>query len=148
MSAQNYTTAFTIDRSPEEVFAAINDVRAWWSGKIEGNTRQLGDEFIYRYEDVHYSKQKLTEIVPGKRVVWHVVDGHLSFVDDKQEWRDTQIVFDIARKAGKTELRFTHVGLVPSGECYGACSSGWNAIINGNLRNFIASGEPQPDPFA
>jgi hypothetical protein len=68
MSDRGFTTAFTVDQTPEEVFAAINNVRGWWTGKpgVEGSTDTLGDEFTYRYEDVHYSRQKVTELIPGK----------------------------------------------------------------------------------
>jgi len=69
MSNQNYTTTFTVDQTPEEAFAAINNVRGWWPGEIEGSTEKLGDEFTYRYEDVHYSKQKITELISGKKVI-------------------------------------------------------------------------------
>jgi hypothetical protein len=41
MSEQNYTTSFIVDQSPEEVFAAVNNVRGWWSGEIEGGTDKL-----------------------------------------------------------------------------------------------------------
>ena len=33
-----------------------------------------------------------------------------NFTEDDTEWKDTDIVFDIARVGGRTELRFTHVG--------------------------------------
>jgi hypothetical protein len=140
MSDRSYTIAFTVDQTPEQVFAAINDVRAWWTGTLEGNTDKLGDEFTYRYEDAHRSTQRITEFVPGKRVVWHVVDAHLSFVEDKAEWTGTDIVFDIARNGDKTEVRFTHVGLVPDVECFTDCSNAWGYYVNGSLRNFIAAG--------
>ena len=67
MNDQNFTITFTVDQTPEEAFAAINNVRGWWSGEIEGNTDRLGDEFTYRYEDVHRSKQKITELIPGQK---------------------------------------------------------------------------------
>jgi len=35
----------------------------------------------------------------------------------RNDWNGTDIVFEIDRKNGKTELRFRHVGLVPAFEC-------------------------------
>jgi len=148
MTYHNFTATFSVDQSPQEVFDAINDVRGWWSGEIAGETARPGAEFIYTYGDVHRSKQKIAEFVPGKKVVWHVVDSRLSFVKHKTEWTGTDIVFDISEKGGKTELRFTHVGLVPEYECYGSCSNAWSTLVGGNLRNLIVRGQPQPDAFA
>ncbi len=148
MTDQNYATHFTVDQSPEKVFAAINNVRGWWSGEIEGDTDKLGAEFTYRYKDVHRSKQKITEFIPGKRVVWHVLDSDLSFINDRSEWNDTDIVFDISEKGGRTEIRFTHAGLIPQFECYDSCSNGWGMLINRNLFKLITTGKGQPDAFA
>jgi hypothetical protein len=143
MKNQNLTTAFTVDQTPEEAFAAINNVRAWWSGEIEGTTDKLGEEWSYRYKDIHYSKQKITELTPGKKVVWHVLDSYLNFIKDTTEWNGTKIVFEVARKGDKTEVRFTHVGLAPNVECYDACSNAWGSYINGSLRSLITTGKGQ-----
>jgi hypothetical protein len=145
MNDQSLTTSFTVDQTPEEAFDAINNVRGWWSGEIDGRTDKLGEVFTYRYKDVHRTTQKITEFVPGKRVVWHVTDAELSFVKDKTEWNGTDIVFDIAKKDGKTEVRFTHVGLVPAFECYGGCSGAWGFYINDSLRNLITAGKGAPN---
>jgi uncharacterized protein YndB with AHSA1/START domain len=112
MKSPNLTTTLKVDQSPDEVFAAINDVRAWWSGEITGVTDRLGGEFTYAYKTYHPAP-KITELVPGKRIVWHTTDASINFVRDKDEWTGTDIVFDITRKGDKTELRFTHIGLVP-----------------------------------
>ena len=135
----DFSVAFTVPQSPDEVFAAINNVRGWWSGDIEGSTDELGAEFTYRYEEMHRSKQRITEVVPARRVAWHVLDGYLEFVKDKTEWTGTDITFDISQVAGGTEVRFTHVGLVPDYECYGACSNAWGSYINGSLRSLITA---------
>jgi hypothetical protein len=148
MEKHGFTTSFKVDQSPEEVFKAINNVRGWWSGEVDGNTTRLGAEFICRYQNMHKSTQRVTEFAPGRKVVWHVTEAELAFVKDKTEWVDTEIVFEIARRDGKTELRFTHVGLVPAFECYGGCSGAWGALVDGNLRNLITTSKNQPDAFA
>jgi Activator of Hsp90 ATPase homolog 1-like protein len=145
MTKSDFTTTFTVDQSPDEVFAAINNVRGWWSGEIDGPTDRLGAEFTYRYKEVHRSTQSITEWVPGKKVAWHVSDATLNFVKDKTEWNGTEVVFDIARKGDKTELRFTHVGLVPTFECYGGCSGAWGFYINDSLRSLITTGKGEPN---
>jgi uncharacterized protein YndB with AHSA1/START domain len=147
MSEQDFTVAFSVDQTPEEVFDAINNVRGWWAGEIIGDTNKLGAEFTYRVPDAHRSKQKITEFVPGKKVVWHVLDAHLSFVKDKDEWKGTDIVFEIAKKGDKTELRFTHRGLATAYECYKECSNAWGTLVNGNLRRLITTGKDQPSPW-
>ncbi|MGD0728977.1 MAG: SRPBCC domain-containing protein [Candidatus Micrarchaeaceae archaeon] len=134
-----------VDQAPEEAFTAINNVRGWWSGEIEGNTDKLNAEWIYRYKDIHYSKQRITELIPGKKIVWLVLDSYLKFVEDKTEWNGTKITFDIIKKGNKTEVRFTHVGLVPNYECYDKCSSAWGFYINESLRKFITTGKGQPN---
>ncbi|HUA99663.1 MAG TPA: SRPBCC domain-containing protein [Terracidiphilus sp.] len=148
MNNDGFTTSFTVDQTPDAVFSSINNVRGWWSGEIDGAADKLGARFTYRYEDMHKSTQQVTEFVPGKRVVWHVTDAELAFVKDKSEWIGTDIIFEITRKAGKTELRFMHAGLVPAFECYGGCSGAWGALVEGNLRKLIETGKNQPDVFA
>ena len=144
MKKKDFTTSFSVDRSPREVFDAINDVRGWWSEEIDGSTDKLGAEFKFHHKDVHRSTQKITEFVPGKKVVWHVSDAQLNFVKNKTEWKGTDVVFEITRKGDKTELRFTHVGLVPAFECYGDCSGAWGFYINDSLRSLITTGKGQP----
>src|SRR5208282_5497666 len=144
MIDKNYTTTFTVDKSHAEVFAAINNVRGWWSGEIDGPTDTLGAEFTYRYHDLHRSYQKITELGPGKKIVWHMSDAKINFVKQKDEWNGTDVVFEIAKKDGKTELRFTHVGLRPTIECYGKCAGAWGFYIKDSLRSLIETGKGDP----
>ncbi|MEH1129352.1 SRPBCC family protein [Micromonospora sp. CPCC 206061] len=78
MASQNFTTSFTVEHSAAEVFKAITNVRGWWTGDIDGNADTPGAEFTYRYPDLHYSKQKVTELVPDQKLVWRVTDAHLT----------------------------------------------------------------------
>jgi uncharacterized protein YndB with AHSA1/START domain len=145
MHSENLTITFTVDATPDEAYAAITNVRGWWSGEIDGRTDAAGAEFTYRYQDVHRSTQRITELVPGKRVAWHVTDGYLAFVADKTEWTGTDITFDIAPADSGTEVRFTHVGLGPAEECFDSCSSAWHFYIATSLRNLIANGQGEPN---
>lgn len=146
MNDHNYFTILSVDQTPEEVFSAINNVRGWWSEEIGGRTDALGAEFTFQFKTLHRSTQKITEFRPGKKVVWHVLDSRIGFVKDKNEWKGTDIVFEITQKDGKTELRFTHRGLVPAIECFGDCSGAWSFFINVSLRKLIETGKGQPNP--
>jgi hypothetical protein len=137
----DYTTRFSVNETPEEVFEAIKNVQGWWEGQIEGKTGKVGDVFTYRYENFHSSKQKVTELIPAKRVVWLVVEGGPKFTKNKTEWKGTKIIFDISKKGSKTEVRFTHQGLIQRLECYDSCTDAWGALIRSNLRKLIAEGK-------
>ena len=80
-------------------------------------------------------------------MAWLVTDSQLAFVSEPGEWTGSTIVFDIAAHPGGAELQFTHVGLVPDVECFGACSTAWVHYINGSLRSRITTGEGLPDPW-
>lgn len=99
MSNQSYTTTYVVDQTPDEAFAAINNVRGWWTGDIERTTDQVGAVFTYRHEDIHYSKQRITELIPGQKITWHIVDATLTFAENPHEWIGTNITFEIAAKA-------------------------------------------------
>ena len=139
------TISFIVDETPQQVFDAITNVRGWWGEVIEGGTREQGDEFIYRHKAMHYSRHRLTEVVPGKRMVWLTIDSELSFVDQKDEWTGTTIVFGIGEKNGKTTVEFTH-DLTPAMECFSDCSNAWGFYVRESLRSLITTGKGKPDP--
>lgn len=145
MDNNSFTAVFSVDQTPEEVFAAINNVRGWWSEEIDGRTDKQGAEFKYHFKDIHQCKMKVAELIAGKKVAWHVLDNYFNFTKDKTEWKSTDIVFNISRSGDKTEVRFTHVGLVPEYECYDACSEGWGFYINTSLQDLITTGKGQPN---
>jgi hypothetical protein len=145
MSAAGFTSSFTVDQNPGETFKAITDLRGWWSEEIEGNTDKLGGEFTYRYQDVHKCQLKLTELIPDRKAVWHVLDNYFNFTEDKTEWIGTDLIFEVAEKGDETEIHFTHVGLVPDYECFDICSNEWSRYVNGSLRSLITTGKGQPN---
>lgn len=140
----DFTAAFTVEQTPEEAFRAINNVRGWWSENIEGATDELNGEFVFHNEPVHVSRIRVTELVPGKRVAWRILENYMSFVEDQNEWVGNEIVFDIARNGGRTEVVFTQIGLTQEDECFELCRNGWNGYFKGSLRALIATGKGAP----
>jgi hypothetical protein len=138
------TITFTAACTPEEAFAAVTDVRGWCPGRLGGRTDALGAEFTYRYQDLHRSTQRITELDPGRRVAWHVVEGYLAFVQDTTEWTGSDITFDLTPADDGTRVRFTHVGLASGDECFETCSSAWHFYVGTSLPALIAERREQP----
>lgn len=135
---------FKVNSTPREVFKAILNARGWWSKDLEGDSSELGDVFVYRHAEVHYSKHRLTEVIPYKKVVWLTIGSRLSFVKDEQEWNGTEVIFEIIENAGETTVVFTQRGLTPELACFQDCSKGWTYYME-SLRLFILTGKGTSD---
>ena len=146
MANTDFTYTLLTDRTPHEVFQAITNVRGWWSGyyseEIKGNTEKLNDEFSFSAGDgIHYSEQKLVEVIPDKKIVWLVKNSKLSFLKHQDEWNGSKIIFEISKKGSQTQLVFTHVGLTPAVECYEACAPAWSQYLQNKLLPLINNGK-------
>jgi hypothetical protein len=143
--ASDLTYTIEVDQTPTEVFNAVNNVRGWWSEEIEGDTDKLNAEFTYNFEDVHHCKMKIIELIPGKKVVWKVLENYFKFTKDSSEWTGNEIIFLIIPLENKTKLQFTQVGLVPEYECFDICQNAWGNYINNSLRSLVTTGQGQPN---
>ena len=140
---KDFTATITVDGTPHDLFKHITDnVAKWWGGKdLSGRTTQLNDEFIVRHANTHYSKQKLIEVIPDRKVVWLVTESKLNWIEkDKNEWTNTRMIFELTPVDGGTVLHFTHEGLVPEKECFSKCSQGWSTIIRDYLFHYCTDG--------
>ncbi|HTB99999.1 MAG TPA: SRPBCC domain-containing protein [Ferruginibacter sp.] len=144
MKKQDYKATLTVDATPKEVFKKINSVTKWWTDQLEGDSQKIGDEFTVRFGDMHVSTQKLIEIVPDKKVGWLVTKSDLSFIKKKDEWTNTTISFDIFIHNNKTQIQFTHTGLIPEVECFKSCTEGWDYFIKGSLFKLLTEGKGTP----
>lgn len=146
MKNQDFKTTLLVDATTQEVFDAVNNVRGWWSENIQGHTDRIHAEFSYHFQDVHRCKMKITELVPGKKVVWHVLDNYFKFTKEEREWIGSDIIFEISKEDSKTQLVFTHLGLVPTDECFQICRDAWTHYIQDSLKDLILTGTGTPTP--
>lgn len=143
MKTEDYNVSITVDATAHEAFESINSISKWWTEDVEGSSQKPGDEFTVRFGDIHVSTQKIIEVIPDKKVVWLVTDSKLNFIKDKDEWTKTTIEFDISNIDNKTQIHFTHFGLVPEVECYNSCKKGWNYYIE-SLYKLLTEGKGTP----
>jgi len=144
MEKKDYRITLTVDATADEVFNSINNVAAWWTDDLKGSSLKTGDEFTVQFGDMHVSTQRITELVPAKRIVWLVTESRLSFISNQQEWNNTTISFEIDELDDGTRIHFTHIGLVPAIECYKDCSKGWDYYIKGSLYKLLTEGKGTP----
>jgi Activator of Hsp90 ATPase homolog 1-like protein len=135
MGKDNFTFSFKTSKMPEEVYTLLLDIEEWWSGlfeeTIKGKSKEVNDEFTFEAGGgAHYSKQKLLELVPYKKIVWLVTESNLIFLNDPMEWTNTKLSFEISIADGKTLVEFIHEGLVPNFECYDVCSGAWTKYLD------------------
>ncbi len=145
MSSEDYAITLTVGVSPSEVFKQINQVTTWWTENLTGRSEQLNDEFSVQFGDIHYSKHKLVEIIPNQKIVWLTTDSKLTFVEKQNEWTGTKVIFEISSLSNKTQVRFTHIGLVPAILCYKGCIQGWDYYIKGSLFRLLTEGKGTPE---
>lgn len=147
MEKHSYHRTIAVSASPEETLKKISQVNLWWKKSFNGKAEKVNDEFVIPFGKAGESfvNFKITEHVPGKKVVWSVTDCYLPWFTDKKEWNNTRVVFELSTDNQSTKLDFTHEGLVPGIECYEACEKGWDGHVTMSLLNFINSGTGNPD---
>lgn len=144
MKNQDYTTSMTVVASAHEVFASINSISKWWTENVEGSSQNIGDVFTVHF-GATFITLKVIESIPDKKIVWHVTDCNKHWLQNKKEWNDTQIIWKITTNSKTTQIDFTHVGLIPNLECYGACENAWAGYLQNSLENLILKGKGQPE---
>ena len=143
-SDQDYHAAILVDEDRKNAFEKITRVSEWWTKSFKGGSRKVGDTFSVTFGKT-FVDFRVTEFVPGNRIVWKVTDCSLHWIQNKKEWKDTEIVWDVTEENGRTRIGMTHVGLVPDIECYSNCNDGWNFYVHKSLLGFLTMNQGKPD---
>jgi hypothetical protein len=144
MNKENYHCSFTAVCTPQQTYEGIARVSDWWTNTLEGKSHDLNDVFTVRFGPT-FVTFKITAAELGKKSAWLVTDGHLDWLKDKAEWKDTEIVWEISEEDGMAKVDMTHVGLVPGIECYEGCIKGWDFFVKESLYKLISEGKGLPE---
>lgn len=144
MSKKDFHTAITVNATPKETFKKIAQVSKWWAKDFTGKAESLNDTFTIRFGDT-FVDFKITEVIPDVKIVWSVTDSYLPWLRDKKEWNNTQVVYQLSSVNNKTQVDFTHIGLVPGIECYNQCEKGWTRFATISLPKFLNEGTGLPE---
>lgn len=138
---EDFTTTFTASASPHEVMAAIARPAEWWIDSIEGEAAEKGNVFEVSIPG-HYSQFRVTER-DDDHVVWHVDEtGH---EDEFDEWNDTDLTFELAKKGNGTKVTFTHRGLQAHLDCFDDSVAGWKERFKQGLVPLAEGGDAKPE---
>jgi uncharacterized protein YndB with AHSA1/START domain len=126
--------------SVDEVYAAlttIDGLSGWWATDTTGDT-ELGGILKFRFIPGGFDI-KVLELVPGKRVLWEVVDG-------PPEWIGTTIRWDLAQVEDWAIVLFAHEGWAEPVEFMYHCSTKWATFLV-SLKQLVETGKGAPEPY-
>jgi hypothetical protein len=144
MQKQDFNLTINVKASPADAMEKINQVNQWWAKNVKGKADKRGDKFTVDFGKTFVDFQ-ISELIPEKKVVWKVTDCNLHWINNKKEWKDTEVVFELMKKNNSTQIEFTHVGLVPQFECYRNCEAGWTEHVTVSLVKLINEGKGNPE---
>lgn len=125
-----------IRTNPEKIYAAISTqqgIASWWSTHNNAEPR-VGSVYRISFGSDYYKDIMVSELVPGKKVVWDILHAH-------PEWLNTKVVFEINEEDGQSVLRFAHSGWQAYTDMFGQCSHHWGIYLQ-NLKIFCEKGQP------
>jgi hypothetical protein len=143
MKRTDFNYKFQVPKTPREVFNKICQVSKWWTTDVEGVSQKLNDQFTVHFGE-SFVKMEVTQIVWEKKVSWLVKNCSWSFLEHKTEWIGTTIIWSITSIGNSTQVRMTHVGLVPESKCFEICKEGWGLYAGNSLLRFINEGRGIP----
>lgn len=141
---QDFTAVLDLPVSPATVvalFTTAAGVSRWW-GPTQGDAA-IGGTLITSFGEHGVNATRVLEVGPN-RVVWEPVAApETTPTGHTQEWLGTTIEIDILPTGSGAELRFRHVGLTPSLDCWDACFDAWTYFM-ASIESYAKTGVGTP----
>ena len=143
----HYQQSLVVTATPATVYAALTTaegLRGWWTDDCDVATA-VGETITFRFGQTS-KDMRIERLDAGREVRWHVTKAHIAAgnLARRDEWVGTDIVFRLASAgAGRTQLDFEHVGLVPGLDCYALCNKGWQHFMT-SLKQLAETGRGTP----
>jgi len=134
----NYSVEIELAKSPNNVFNHLINLRNWWPEDFEGEDIKLNSEFTFTTGDSHYSKNKVIEFLPNKKVVWLTIESIRK--TDNFDWQGTKMIFELTPKGDNTIVKFTYDGVVLENE-YDRLVQICNLTLKEMFYNYIINGK-------
>jgi hypothetical protein len=141
---QDFHYSHAVHAPAKEAMHKIAQVNLWWAKNFKGKAAKLNDEFSVHFGDT-FVNFRISEVIPEKKITWLVTDCNLHWIKDKKEWKNTEVIWTLSEKGGKTQLDFVHKGLTPESECYESCKPGWTHHLQDSLLKLIDEGKGFPE---
>jgi uncharacterized protein YndB with AHSA1/START domain len=109
-----YSIEIALSKSPADVFDHVLQLSKWWPEEFIGESLQPDADFILRTGEEHYSKNKVIELVAGKKLAWQTTESYRKA--DTYDWTGTKFIFELEPLQHMTSLRFTYDGVVLENE--------------------------------
>jgi hypothetical protein len=76
----------------------FSQVNLWWKKDFSGSAEKLNDKFKVLFGEPSFVDFVVSEFVPGKKLVWKVIDCYLPWFQDKKEWNTTEVDFQLSEE--------------------------------------------------
>ena len=86
---RDFNYRLTVKASAKEALKKIGQVDLWWAKKFKGKAHKLNYEFTVYFGDT-FVDFRISEVIPGKKIVWLVTDCNLHWIGHLQLDRDSR----------------------------------------------------------
>lgn len=128
-----------IEGSPEKIYTALtesNGLQGWWSQHSEVDPNVGSSMSVSFYSGMMAFEFKVTELIPGNKVVWEFENG-------PPDWENTTVTWTISEGEGQTMLHFAHSGFASTEGGFAGYNFNWGWYL-ASLKGYVEKGTGMP----